>query len=268
MTASPGEGRFAGRVGLVTGAAQGMGRAIAVRLLAEGARVVLFDRNRAALEEARSQLAEPDEAVAVVGDAAARADVAAAVSAAVERFGRLDVLVANAGIGEVSPFLELSDGAWDAMLGVNLRGVFLAGQEGARAMIATAGGGANVVIASTNAFFPERDTVHYSTAKGGAVALVRAAALDLAPHGVRINAVSPGLIRTPLAAPLTENPELASAYLEGVPLKRFGEPREIADIVAFLASDEASYITGQNVVVDGGATLGTTFELPDIGGGG
>jgi NAD(P)-dependent dehydrogenase (short-subunit alcohol dehydrogenase family) len=264
----PSEGRFGGRCAVVTGAAQGMGRAIAARLQAEGARVVLFDRNRDALEQARSELAASGDVVSVVGDAASRADVAAAVSTAVERFARLDVLVANAGIGEVTPFLDISDAAWDTMLDVNLRGVFLAGQEGARAIISTAGSGAIVVIASTNAFFPERDTVHYSTAKGGVVALVRAAALDLAPHGVRINAVSPGLIRTPLAAPLTESPKLASAYLEGVPLKRFGEPGEIADMVAFLASDEAAYVTGQNFVVDGGATLGTIFELPDIGGAG
>jgi NAD(P)-dependent dehydrogenase (short-subunit alcohol dehydrogenase family) len=151
------------------------------------------------------------------------------------------------------------------MLDVNLNGVFYATQEGARAMVATVGGGSIVVTASTNAFFPERHTAHYSTAKGGAVALVRAAALDLAADGVRLNAVSPGIIRTPLAAPLTESPDVAKAFLRDVPMNRFGESDEIADTVLFLASDEASYITGQNIVVDGGMTLGTSFELPEIG---
>jgi NAD(P)-dependent dehydrogenase (short-subunit alcohol dehydrogenase family) len=120
------------------------------------------------------------------------------------------------------------------------------------------------VTASTNAFFPEQHTVHYSAAKGGVVAFVRAAALDLAERGIRVNAVSPGIIRTPLAAPLTEDPEAARDFLRAVPQHRFGESDEIADAVLFLASDESTYITGQNLVIDGGTTLGMSIGTPQI----
>lgn len=248
----------------MTGAAQGIGYAIAGRLLDEGGRVVLFDRNREALETAHEVLAARGEAIAVAGDTAVRADLAAAVAQALERFGGLNVLVAHAGIGDVRPFLEIDDATWGRMIDVNLTGVFYAVQEGARGMIASAGRGAIVVTASTNAFFPERHTAHYSAAKGGVVAFVRAVALDLAESGIRVNAVSPGIIRTPLAAPLTEDPVAASEFLRAVPLSRFGECDEIADTVLFLASDESSYITGQNIVVDGGTTLGMSIGQPEI----
>ena len=126
-------------------------------------------------------------------------------------------MVAHAGIGDLRPFLEIDDATWGRMLDVNLTGVFLAVQEGARGILATAGRGTIVVTASTNAFFPEQHTVHYSAAKGGVGRLVRAAALDLAERGIRVNAVSPGIIRTPLAAPLTEDPEVARDFLRAVP---------------------------------------------------
>jgi len=264
MTRAPGMPRFTGRAALITGAAKGIGLAISRRLVTEGARVVLFDSDREALAEAQRTLALAGEARAVAGDTAVRADVATAVAEAVTHYGGLNVVIANAGIGAVDPFLEIGEAAWRRMIDVNLTGVFHTTQEGARAIVAS-GGGAIVVTASTNAFFPERNTAHYSAAKGGVVALVRAAALDLAANGVRVNAVSPGIIRTPLAAPLTEDAAAARAYLRDVPMSRFGESDEIADTVLYLASDEASYITGQNIVVDGGTTLGTTFELPEIG---
>jgi meso-butanediol dehydrogenase/(S,S)-butanediol dehydrogenase/diacetyl reductase len=256
--------RFAGRVAMVTGAAQGIGFAIAARLLDEGGRVVLFDCNREALEAARATLARRGEAIAIVGDTAARADVSAAVSAAIERFGALHVMVAHAGIGDVRPFLEIDDESWGRIIDVNLTGVFLAVQEGARGILASSERGAIVVTASTNAFFPEQHTAHYSAAKGGVVAFVRAAALDLAESGIRVNAVSPGIIRTPLAAPLVEDPDAARDFLRAVPLHRFGECDEIAHAVLFLASDESSYITGQNIVIDGGTTLGMSIGTPEI----
>jgi 3-oxoacyl-[acyl-carrier protein] reductase len=256
--------RFARRAALVTGAAQGIGNAIAGRLLDEGARVVLFDRNRDALQSAHRRLAERGEAIAVTGDTAIRADLAGAVAQTIEQFGALDVLIAHAGIGDVRPFLEIDDATWGRMIDVNLTGVFRAVQEGARGIMASSGHGAIVVTASTNAFFPEQHTAHYSAAKGGVVAFVRAVALDLAESGVRVNAVSPGIIRTPLAAPLTEDPEAAREFLSAVPMHRFGESDEIADTVLFLASDESSYITGQNIVVDGGTTLGMSIGQPEI----
>jgi 3-oxoacyl-[acyl-carrier protein] reductase len=264
MTGAPGTRRFEGRVALVTGAAKGIGLAISRRLMAEGARILVFDSDGEALAEVQRTLARDGDVRAVAGDTAVRADVAAAAAEAVTRFGGLNVVVANAGIGAVAPFLEIGEAAWRRMIDVNLTGAFHTTQEGARAIVAS-GGGAIVVTASTNAFFPERNTAHYSAAKGGVVALVRAAAIDLAASGVRVNAVSPGIIRTPLAAPLTEDAAAARAYLRDVPMSRFGDADEIADTVLYLASNESSYITGQNIVVDGGTTLGTTFELPEIG---
>jgi NAD(P)-dependent dehydrogenase (short-subunit alcohol dehydrogenase family) len=264
MTRPGRDRRFAGRAALVTGAAQGMGRSIAERLLEEGARVVLFDRNASVLEAAGRELGANGDIVAVVGDTAVRADVARAAAGAVETFGRLDVVVAQAGIGDVRPFFEIDDTVWRRMVDVNLTGAFYAAQEGARAIIASSGRGAIVITASTNAFFPEQHTAHYSAAKGGVVAFVRAVALDLADHGVRVNAVSPGIIRTPLSAPLVNDAEAARDFLDKVPLRRFGESGEVADAVLFLASEESSYITGHNLVVDGGATLGMSIGLPDI----
>jgi NAD(P)-dependent dehydrogenase (short-subunit alcohol dehydrogenase family) len=248
----------------VTGAAQGIGYAVALRMLVEGARVALFDRNGDALEAARRTLAESGEVIAVVGDTAVRADLSAAVARAVDTFGGLNVVIAHAGIGDVRQFFEIDDATWGRMIDVNLTGVFLAVQEGARGILASANRGAIVVTASTNAFFPEQHTAHYSAAKGGVVAFVRAVALDLAESGIRVNAVSPGIIRTPLAAPLTEDPDAARDFLRAVPMQRFGECDEIADAVLFLASDESSYITGQNIVIDGGTSLGMSIGMPEI----
>jgi NAD(P)-dependent dehydrogenase (short-subunit alcohol dehydrogenase family) len=257
-----GAGRFAGKTALVTGAAKGMGSSIARAFLDEGAQVVLFDKDRVALEATAEELGRLGSVVVADGDVSLRADIADAVRLCGERLGALDVLVAQAGIGDLRPFLEIDDEEWDRMMAVNLNGVFYAVQESARAFATTGRRGAIVVTSSTNAFFPERHTVHYSTSKGAVVAFVRACALDLAELGVRINAVSPGIIRTPLAAPIVGDPVAATDYLGKVPLGRFGEPEEIAHLVLFLASDEASYITGENVVIDGGATLGTILRIP------
>jgi NAD(P)-dependent dehydrogenase (short-subunit alcohol dehydrogenase family) len=181
----------------------------------------------------------------------------------VERLGSLDVLVAQAGIGDLRPFLEIDDDAWARIMAVNLNGVFYAVQESARVFAESGRRGSIVVTSSTNAFFPERHTVHYSTSKGAVVAFVRACALDLAELGIRINAISPGIIRTPLAGPIVDDPAASADYVGKVPLGRFGEPEEIARLVLFLASDEASYITGENIVIDGGVTVGTVLKLPN-----
>ena len=255
-------GRFAGKGALVTGAAQGMGRAIAQRLLEEGASVVLFDVDEGALARTAGELAGSGAVEAVAGDVSAREDVQRAVRACVDRFGKLDVLAAQAGIGDLRPLLEIDDAAWQRMISVNLTGVFLSVQEAARAM-ARAGGGSIVVTSSTNAFYVEQHTAHYSATKGGVLTFVRNAALDLAEYGIRVNTVCPGIIRTRLAQPLIDDPVGGPEYLKRVPLRRFGEPVEIANAVLFLASDEASYITGEHLVVDGGATLGVVLEIPD-----
>jgi glucose 1-dehydrogenase len=250
--------RFAGKTALVTGAAQGMGRSIADQLHDEGAAVVLFDTDEILVERAALELGE--RARAVVGDISQRESVRDGVQAALAWTGQLDVAIAQAGIAGLDPLLEVGDVEWQRMLDVNLTGTFLTVQEAGRAMAVRAGG-AIVVTSSTNAWFVEAHTAPYSATKGALVTFVRAAALDLAPYHIRINAISPGIIRTRLSSPLTEDPHAGPNYLSRIPLSRFGEPSEIASAAAFLASDESSYMTGANVVVDGGATLGVALEI-------
>jgi len=172
------------------------------------------------------------------------------------------VLVAHAGVGDLRPLLEIDDTAWQRMLAVNLTGAFLSVQEAAMEM-AVRNGGAIVVTASTNAFHVEEHTAHYSATKGGLRTFVRAAAMDLGKYRIRVNSVLPGIIRTRSAAALTEDPVWGPEYLKHVPLGRFGEPHEIAEGILFLASDQASYITGADLVMDGGATLGSALGIPD-----
>jgi NAD(P)-dependent dehydrogenase (short-subunit alcohol dehydrogenase family) len=180
-----------------------------------------------------------------------------------ERFGGLDVLSANAGIAGVRNFMEIEDAEWQKVIDVNLTGTFLCLQEAARLM-RHGGGGAIIVTTSTNAFWVESGTAHYSASKGGLAALVKTAALDLAPFGIRVNAVAPGIVRTRLSTFLTDDPVEGPAYLEKVPLGRFAEPADIADAVFFLASKAAAYITGEQLVVDGGVSIGIPIpQAPD-----
>jgi NAD(P)-dependent dehydrogenase (short-subunit alcohol dehydrogenase family) len=248
------EGRFTGRAAVVTGAARGIGLAVARRLLAEGARVVAVDRDEAELTAAAGALG----AVPVAGDVGSRADVRRAVEAAVSEFGSLDVMVAHAGVAEPRPLLEETDEGWRRHQRVNVDGVFLCTQEAARAM---PDGGAIVATASINAFHVEETMAAYNTSKGAVAAFVRSAAIDLGRRGIRVNAVAPGVVRTRIAALVTEDPVHAPAYLRTIPLGRFGEPDDIAAAVAFLASDDAAYITGHMLVIDGGQTLGITGDL-------
>jgi NAD(P)-dependent dehydrogenase (short-subunit alcohol dehydrogenase family) len=246
------------RTALVTGGAHGIGRAVVERLLAAGARVTVLDRELPGeLDAGRPGLA------LVEGDVRRRADVRAAVS----RQDGVDAVAAVAGIGALTPLLDIDDAVWQRMLDVNLTGVFLTVQEGARAMAEAGRAGAIAVVSSTNAIYAEESTVPYTTTKGALVALVRAAALDLARHGIRINAVAPGMVRTRMAAPLTEDAEAAAQFLRNVPLERFAEPEEIASVVGFLLSEESSYVTGSLVVADGGLTVGMKLDVDAIGAG-
>jgi len=262
--------RFADKVAMVTGAAQGIGRAVAEKLIDEGARVLMLDIEKKPLADTARALAARAAArcrggkgrvAAVAGDVSRRTDVHRAVEACVRRFGRIDVLVASAGIAGMVPLLEMDDRSWRRVLDVNLSGTFISTQEVARVM-ARQGGGSIVVVASTNAFWMETNLAHYNTSKGGVVALVRSAAIDLAPMKIRVNAVEPSVVRTRMAAFVTECPAEAAAYLEKIPLDRFAEPEDVANAVLFLASDEASYITGQALILDGGLTLGLKLPMP------
>ena len=255
------QGRFAGKVALVTGAAQGIGRAIAERFAGEGASVLLLDVEGDVVKQTAAELrAAGGVAEAVQGDISIRDDVRRAVARCQERFGRVDILAANAGIADAQPFEEIADVSWRRIIDVNLTGTFFCLQEAARAMI-PAGGGAMVATASTNAFWVESNLAAYNASKGGVVALVKSAAYDLGRYGIRVNAVAPGMIRT-RANFITEDPVAGPKYLEGVPLGRFAEPAEMAAVVAFLASDDASYVSGELLVADGGTTIGVRLPLP------
>lgn len=254
--------RLAGKVALVTGAAQGIGRAVVQRFVAEGARVVAADLDEALMARTAKELSPHDRPIeAMGGDISRRADAHRMVQRCLDVFGRLDILVANAGTADVQPFLEIDDRRWQHILDVNLNGTFYCVQEAARAM-ARSGGGAIVVTASTNAFWMESGLAAYNTSKAGVIGLVRSAAIDLAPLGIRVNAVEPSVVRTRLSRVVTDNPTEAAKYLERIPMARFAEPSEVADSVLFLASDEASYITGHALVLDGGLTLGLKVDLP------
>lgn len=246
--------RLAGKVALVTGAGQGIGRAIAEAFAAEGARVLALDARAERVEQAAREI--PGGAVEpFTADVSRRAEVRRAVEHCVERFGGLDILVANAGIAGSAPFMELEDTDWDRVLAVNLTGTFYCLQEAARVM-APRGQGAMVVIASTNAFWVEYHMAHYNASKGGVVALVRSAAIDLAPLGIRVNAIEPGVVNTPLAAFVVQDPVAGAEYLKRIPLGRFQEPQDVARTAVFLASDDAAYVTGHALIADGGLTLG------------
>jgi 3-oxoacyl-[acyl-carrier protein] reductase len=254
--------RLKDRAAVVTGAAHGIGRAIAERILRDGGSVLIADVESEAAARTSSELAALGPVEWTHTDISHRDQVRDSVERCVQAFGKLDIFAANASNADVVNLMQLTDTAWQRMLDVNLTGAFFSVQEAARAMIPR-GSGAVVLTASTNSFWVEANTAHYSATKFGLVGLMKAAALDLAPHGIRVNAVSPGVVNTRLARFLVEDPVEGPAFLKRVPLGRFAEPSDIANAVAFLASDEAAYITGENLVIDGGTSIGVPLEPPD-----
>ncbi len=237
-----------GRVALITGGSQGIGEACARRLSAEGCAVVLAD-----VDAAKGQaLADALGALFVACDVGDAAQVQAAVNAAVAAHGRIDVLVNNAGIFRAADFLDVSEADFDAVVRVNIKGAFLMAQACARVMAAQ-GGGSIVNMSSVNGTLAIPNIASYNMSKGAINQLTRAAALALVDKGVRVNAVAPGTIATELAAKAVLTSDDAKRRIMGrTPMKRLGDPAEVADAVAFLASDAARYITGEILVVDGG----------------
>lgn len=258
MTAAPSISfGLQGRVAIVTGGAQGIGEACARRFAREGARVVIAD-----VADARGQaLADELGARYVHCDVGDKAQVDALVAQAVQAHGRIDVLVNNAGIFRAADFLDVTEEDFDAVLRVNLKGAFLVGQAVAREM-ARARRGSIVNMSSVNSVLAIPGIASYNVSKGGINQLTRVMALALADQGIRVNAVGPGTIATELATQAVLTSEDARRrILMRTPLKRLGEPAEVADVVAFLASDAASYITGEIVMVDGGR-MALNYTVP------
>jgi NAD(P)-dependent dehydrogenase (short-subunit alcohol dehydrogenase family) len=237
-----------GRVCIVTGAAQGIGAACARRFAREGAQVIVAD----VADTSGRALATELGALYVHCDVGDKAQVDALIAQTVAAHGRIDVLVNNAGIFKAADFLDVSEADFDTVLRVNLKGAFLMGQAAARVMAQT-GRGAIVNMSSVNGVLAIPSIASYNVSKGGINQLTRAMALALIDQGIRVNAVAPGTIATELAAQaVLTSEEARKRILSRTPMKRLGEPEEIAEAVAWLASDASSYITGEILTVDGG----------------
>jgi NAD(P)-dependent dehydrogenase (short-subunit alcohol dehydrogenase family) len=248
--------RFEDTTVIVTGGGQGIGRAIAERFAAEGADVLVTGRRQAPLDEVVARVGEAGgKAWAHAADVGEEADVARVVAAASERWGRIDVLVNNAGIADETPFLEIDPASWDGVLRTNLRGAFLMAQAVARVQ-AAGGGGSIVHIASIDASGGDGPYASYNASKAALLGLNRTMALELAGHGIRVNCVSPGFTHTEMteSAVPPELMEYLTSRFARVPMRRLVTPAEIAAAVAFLASDDASAITGVDLTVDCGLT--------------
>ncbi len=266
---------LANKVAIITGGAKGIGRATAERLAREGAQIVVADVD----DEEGSKVvaaikAAGNEAVFRSADISERLDVFNLVAAARDAFGKVDILVNNAGIVDEQPFLDLEEAEFDRVMRTNVKGAFLISQFVAKQMIrqctadAKCPPGSIVNVTSINARFGQPNHLAYAVSKGGLEQLTRSMALALAPYGIRVNAVGPGTVETAMVSQVYEDEKAREAALSRTPLGRFGTPAEIAAVIAWLASKEASYLTGTTIWADGGRfSLNGIVPLPDAEGG-
>jgi NAD(P)-dependent dehydrogenase (short-subunit alcohol dehydrogenase family) len=251
--------KLTSKVAIVTGASQGIGLACAQRLVQEGARVMLADVREAEGRAAAEALGEA--ARFFCADVSQKADVNALIAATLAAFGQVDILVNNAGVTHAAEFLDLAEEDFDRVLRINLKSMFLCSQAAAREMVKR-GSGCIINMSSVNAELAIPNQVPYVISKGGVNQLTRVASIGLAQYGIRVNAIGPGTILTELAKKaVLASPEARHTILSRTPLGRCGEPEEVAAIAAFLASDDASYITGQTLYADGGR-MALNYTVP------
>jgi 3-oxoacyl-[acyl-carrier protein] reductase len=250
------------RIALITGAGNGIGRATAMRFAKEGAKLVISDLDEAGLSETRQKLeAEGSEVTAVVGSVASRDDAQKMVDTALETYGTLHILINNAGITRDGLTTRMKDGQlmfmsednWDAVLDVNLKGTWLCSQAAAVPMMKNSYG--RIINTASIAALGNIGQANYSASKAGVIGLTKTLALEWARYGIGVNCVAPGGVKTRMTETIPE--KMMAGLVDGIPFKRFAEPEEIAAVHAWLASGEASYITGQVLFVDGGITAGT-----------
>ncbi len=248
-----------GKVVIVTGARRGMGKSHALALAKAGAKVAVSDISLEECQKVADEIGrEKGEALAVKCDVTKKEEIDNMVKTVVDKWGRVDILVNNAGICQFKPFLELTEEEWDRTLDINLKGYFLCAQAAAKEMVKQKSGAivniASVAMGQVGIGF--LSLTHYCASKGGVAAMTKALALELAPHNIRVNAIAPGMIETPMIESVKSDPKTMEAMLAQVPMHRVGKPEEVSNLVLFLASDASSYITGSTVVIDGGWLAG------------
>ena len=250
-------GKLEGKVAVVTGGGRGIGRAVCLAFAKEGADVVLnyASKDQPAQEVVRMIQEMGRKAVAIKGNVAVRADVEKTILAAVENFGKIDILVNNAGVSRPNMLHKMTEEQWDEVIDVQLKGPFLCTQVASKYMMERKSGRI-INVTSSAGLWGTKGQINYSSAKGGVIALTKSAARELASYGIRVNVVQPGYVSTEMFDKVKADPKLMEMYTGRILLGRFAEPEEVAHTFVFLASDEASYITGQIVCVDGG--LGMT----------
>ncbi|GJE44421.1 SDR family NAD(P)-dependent oxidoreductase [Methylobacterium soli] len=243
--------RFDDKIVIVTGSGSGIGAATARRFAREGARVVLNGRTREKLDRIAADL-DPQRTLVLPGDVSDQASAEALISAAIQRFGRLDVLVNNAGVAPTGPFLDASVADWRKVMAVDVDGVFFCTRAALPHLIEARG--AIVNVSSVSGLGGDWNMSFYNAAKGAVTNLTRSLALELGQKGVRVNAVNPSLTFTDLTEDMKDDAELMQKFADRIPLGRGAEPEEVADVIAFLASHDARFVTGVNLPVDGGLT--------------